>query len=540
MTVPPPTRQIRAVLWWPAVLSAGLIPVYLLVTLVRGTRMPFGDYFYMLSSIFAPDGAFTPGGLLVHANEHLIAIPKLVFAVNVRLFDGSNITLSVFVWLVSLATLLLVAWCLRSFLRGRTTRQVVVIWLLVATCFPLSAMHNYVYGMSGSAWILANMFAVGAIALGVRGLTLTSGAAGVLATFTYGTGLAVWPALVLLLILRRSRPNWRDGAMLTMGLLAVWVERATRDIVYGHPLPIWNPMVVVRSLSISVGSFFTGSLDVALMAGLGMLIWFIFALRVLLPRTLTRPEMFIVGMGAYALTALLMMAVSRSAFGDDTFTVSRYMAVVGVFVLSLGVLGLFVWGDARSWPWITAFGVSLTLVAAVPTIDHFQEVVREQDVAAVAVRLGVAEGYLRGFEAGSGALLQTLGNYPFDGGSGPDCGLLGAQVPTRLVRSDQVNGTVDNVSAAANGRAVNVSGWAYSARPIQCVLILDAQGTVIGAGVRGIPRQDVRAAYRFPVSDVGWEGVAARREGTQIRAGVVLKDSQEIYLLGDGLPVQVP
>lgn len=527
--------------WWVAVAAAGAVPLFLLAFVLQGSRMQFGDYFYMLSSIFDDDGTFAPEGLLVHANEHLIAVPKLIYALNAKVLGGSNITLGVFVWLTSMATLLVMMWCLRGLMRRRTSSQVVLVWLLVAACFPLKAMHNYVYGMSGTAWILANLFAVSGVALVARGWSLGAGFVGVLATFTYGTGLALWPAIVVVLIVRRSRPTWRDIAMLTMGALAVAVERSTSVVVHGHPPPDWSPLVVGRSFFIAVGSSFTDSAELAVLLGLALFMLLLYGMRALFPADPDRALLFVLGVGGYATSALLLVSLSRGVFGDETLTAGRYMALSALFAMSVALVALLAWGG-RPWRWLTAMGVGLALVASVPTIERFRQVVIDQNVAAVAARIGVAgDGYLRGYESDSGALLAALGNYPFDQGFGSDCGLLGENVEEQLeLDSGAVQGTVDDLSASRNQRGVNVSGWAYSTVRIQCVLLIDEGSIVIGAGVTGVERPDVRAALRVTTTDVGWAGVALRSQGAGLRAGVRLVGSDRIYLLDQGRFQRVP
>lgn len=532
----------RDLIWWALVVPSAAIPAYMLIFLLRGSRMQFGDYFYMLASVFSPAGRFTPGGLLVHANEHLSAVPKLLYVLNAELFSGSNISLGVAVWLMSAAIFGMLWHHSKPLTATRSAPRALLVWLCIAVAFPLQALHNFVFAMSGAAWILANVFALLALTLAVDGRSASAGVAGSAATFSYGTGLAVWPALVLVLVLRRRRFTWHESLMLLLGAFSVVVERWTREVVYAHPLPSWNPLIVLRSMAVSAGSFFSDSVDVAVVIGTALLVALGYALSTGLRRPMNVGETFAVAVAAYAAGALLMISVSRASFGDETLTGGRYMTLAGLLAFGTAVVALVAWGASRAWRLAVAGGLALALGATAPTIAHFQQVVRDQDLAAIAARIGVAQdGYLRGFEPGSGALLRTLGNYPFSADFGYDCGLLGQDVSDRLtVNRQAVQGTIDNISVSPNPAAINVSGWAYSPVGLKCIVLIDEQGTVIGAAITGTQRLDVRAAQRYSTADVGWVGVAPRHAGSGIRAGATVSNSSRVYLLGDAGTTKVP
>lgn len=530
------------VIWWVLVLPSAAVPLFLLSLIIGGTPMQFGDYFYMLSSVFNPAGQFRPSGLLVHANEHLVAIPKLVYAANVSLFDGSNISLGVFVWALSLAVALLLGVGLWPLLADRSATGVLIIWSISVVAFPLAALHNFIYAMSGTAWILANLFAILALLLLVKGRPLAAGATGSLATFSYGTGLAVWPALVACLVLQRRRPTWREALMLAMGVGAVVIQRVTADPVYGHPNPTWSPLTLSHSLAIAVGSFLTRNTELAVVLGATLLVLLVQAAGLVLRRALTGSEVFAAGITSYAVVALLLISVARSSFGDETLSVSRYMTLSGLACIGMALLALAAWSGGRAWRTGTAIGVALALMAGVPLIESFRQVIVDQEVAAVAARLGVAgDGYLRGYEPGSGALLQTLGSYPFSTGFDTDCGLLGQNVEGRLTSDvSVVDGTIDDLAVAPNEKAVNVSGWVYSDSPVECVIFIDAEGTVIGAATQGLERLDVRAVHGYPRTDVGFAGVALRTKGSQIRAVAVVGNADTLYRLDGVQGSEVP
>jgi len=517
------------------VLSAAVVPAYLLLLIVRGTPMQFNDYYGMLGQIYTPEGGFKPSGLLLHANEHLVAIPKLIYVANVWLFGGSNITLGVFVWLVSAATVVVIFLGLRQVFRVGPSTQVVLAWALAVLVFPLSALHNYQLAMSGTSWIAANLFAVCAILAMVRRRPLVAALFGALGTFTYGTGLAIWPALILVLILQR-RFTVRDAVMLGIGAVSVLVERVTASSVDYHPPIVTNPVALLRSVDLSAGSLFTHSVDAALILGALVLGFTGYVVHRANPAGRSeRPNAALTGIAAFGFGVFLMFALSRTGFGDEMFLSSRYMAVVALFILSLVLLSLVVFGESSVWRWAVVASLIMALVAAVPTIGALKSSVRSQDVGAIAARLGVAEGVVIGFRPSSSQTMEALGHYPFNGaGDRLACGLFGDTLdPARIGTSETVSGYIDSMEPTSNSYAVRITGWAYSTSPIECILVVDETNQVVGAALPGVTRDDVRKAIGVARSNLGWEGIARAVLDEGLRVVVVVAGSDDFYLLPD-------
>ena len=514
-------------------LSAALVPLYLLRLILQGTPMQFNDYYVMTGQLFTPDGAFTPLGLLVHQNEHLVTLPKLVYIVNIWAFGGSNITLSLFVWLVSVVTAVAVFIGFREVFRVSKSTQVVLAWALAVLIFPLQALHNYLFGMSGTAWIMANLFAVCAILAASRRRPLMAGLFGACGTFTYGTGLAIWPALVLILILQR-RFNAQDAWMLAIGAVSVAIERSTAFTLYYHPATTTDPLSIIRSVTITAGSLFSQSTDVALILGAVIL-----ALAGYLVHRSTscwqakQPVDALAGILAFGVLVFVMFALSRTGFGDDTLLSSRYMAVVALFVLSLVLLSLETFGESPAWRWTAFTLLAVTLTVAVPTITAFQSLVRQQDIGAIAARSGVGEGIVAGYTSTSTPTLEALNHYPFnESGDKLACGLLGEKISEQQIAvMGPVQGWVDSIEPSSNRDAVTLTGWAYSPEPINCILVLDSVKRVVGAAVGGGEREDIRELLRIPEVDVGWSGIARATASEDLQVVVRVEGDPALYAL---------
>ena len=137
----------------------------LLYLILSGSHMQFGDYFRMVGQLYDDGGHVNAAGLFLHANEHLVAIPKLLYLLNIILAAGSNITLGLAVWWFAAAIALLVLSAASESLRGGYLQKLIVAFAIGLFSFPIAAVHNFVFAMSGASWILANLFAVASLFL---------------------------------------------------------------------------------------------------------------------------------------------------------------------------------------------------------------------------------------------------------------------------------------------------------------------------------------------------------------------------------------
>ena len=518
-----------------AISSASFIPLYLLWLILSGSHMQFGDYFDMLGHMFSTEGVFKPAGLFIHANEHLVLIPKLIFLFNVYFFDGSNITLGIIVWLISTITAILAWWQLQFIVRSSVANRILMAWLLASLLFPLSAAHNYLHAMSGTAWLLANLFSVCAVILSINKLYISAAIFGAFATFSYGTGLAVWPALLFVLVLDRQL-TWKSAGVMVIGLVSIILERVTSHSVSGYhpPLEI-DPLAILRSTQIAGGSILTNSTDLALIiGGIFLVLVAIFLLRLLSTKNNGATEKIIAGIVIYALTALFLFAIARSGFGDGVFLSSRYMGVVALFVFSVCLLSYFIIKNPVLWQGAASLMIILSLSAAVPVVTAVQNNVKEhQTLGVIAAQLGVAQGLMFGYGSRTGTVLRALDHYPFNAtGDRVFCGLLGEKVEAPLPAGDHgIHGWFDSLKPLDKISGYEVNGWAHATRKFDCILIVDSANVVVGAAERGWPREDARRAIQGRDKNIGWKGYAVASSGGDLRALVRLQGQTGFFEL---------
>jgi hypothetical protein len=481
--------------------SALIVPLWMLRTILGEDPFNYLDYFEMLGQIYNGDGSIRWRGFIEHQNEHLVLVPKVVIVANVILFDGSRVTLGLFVWLVAAALTAVIALALRPLLRLTPWGRVAAVWTLVLFVFPIAAQHNFRLAISGTAWTLANLLMVTAVLLAVRGHSLRAGLAGVAATLTYGTGLVVWPALVVVLVLRR-RFERRDGLMLAMGVLAVLFERLTPSTSEPRPpLTLWLP-TIGRNVTATIGELFTDETYLASLIGLGLIVISVISIVRLRPRWSGIAPSFAVACLAVPAISLILIAMSRSLLGIEAFGASRYMGVSALFALYTAVLALLAFGDTLVLrTTVLAFG-ALSLFGTQQTTDDFDTRNRTIELNAAAVYMGVGEEIAQYYFFVSD-VVPALGHVPFDGSFDADCGRWGDRLgSTEIVGSRR--GEAGPPTETRNEAANRISGWTEESSP-DCLLIIDADRTVVGIGVGNHPRSDGLPPDISPLTFPGFE-----------------------------------
>lgn len=507
-----------------------LIPIYLLTLIFSAPQMQFGDYFGMLESLFSDSGTFNPLGLFQHANEHLVFLPKIIYVINIYFFSGSNVSLGVFVWFISILTAAVLFINLKPFFHSFDPRKKIIFaWSFAIFLFPLAAAHNYLFAMSGTAWILANFLVVCAIIGASNREYIFAGLLGVLATFSYGTGLAVWPALLSVVLFQRFI-NRRIILMFLMGAVSVVIERITSSTVADHPPIEKNLFNLFRSIFLTSGGLFTRNVNTAIFIGLISIIFSFYLIQKLFLERKNTPEVSIVGgLICYGVTVFTLFALSRTGFSDDMFLSSRYMAVVSLFFLGLTLLSLILFQLSIRFSVVVIALLVMALTNSSITITRVQDSARyNQELGAVAAVLGVANnGVVFGYRERTSDILRLFHHYPFNGsGDKLGCGLLKTKVSLQVITEVAgVRGFIDSISTTPNPSAVQVSGWIDSEDEIECILLLNSNNVVVGAGIQGWEREDARKAIGGSRSNIGFIGIAKTTQ-MDLKVAVRLKNKE--------------
>ncbi|MEY8039137.1 hypothetical protein [Saccharopolyspora cebuensis] len=522
----PPRRRDR---FGPPLLAllAAVPPLMMLREVLRYPQMHFFDYWWVLLDITEPDGSLRPEALLGFRNEHPFVLPSLLFWLSARFGGGLNQPLGLLIIAFGVGCVLLVLAMLPTSLT-RWQRAA----LLTATStlvFNPHGIHNYVRSMSGASWILAMLLVLAALLAMQRRRGVLAVLAGLLASISYGTSFAVWPALALVAWLRGDRRRW-VVTPLVVGVLVVaaWlVLRGPQGGGGGSPTD--DPAQALLTGLSMLGMVWTGTEPaIALMAGVGGLAVLVLHARLDPQRRAASAEWW--GLATYALGCAVLIAGSRAAFGEDAGLQSRYNSMTAALWIAVLVIAV-AWPRRPDLRAVVVGATVLTTVAmGAPMAQEVRDDAPNQRLLAIAARTGATDAVTDRFPEPDRLLprLRALHHYPFnehfdlgcpDGtGIGDRVDTGGWRVPSVGSLREPRPGGWDVVLNAetdqVRGGTRVVEGWAISGiERARCVVLLDHLGTVVGAGVTDLPRPDAEADTVGTEIGLGFRAVAPARPG---------------------------
>lgn len=530
----PVSTLVPASLW---LLVAAPI-VLALAEAIRSPRLNFNDYWLVIGMTTTPDGALDPAKITALYNDHPIETVSLVFWLDAKLFAGANWTLGVLSVLLS-AAIFAALWSMLSARLTGTVRLAVLV-ALSALVFSSAALIYFGVGMLGVQWLLGLAPAVAAIAFAHHGRTVPAVLFGALASLGHGSGLPVWLALAGTAWLRRDRP-WRVLLPLSMGLVVLFLWRVVAPPTIGYPKPaLIGADTPLATMLASLGKVWSAqSLDLAVLAG-ALTVGVLLVLVVPGIKERLRPappaeDAGWFGLAAQLLIAAAMVGLSRGGYGIEEGLAHRYVGLTLLFSCALLVLMI-----TRGPALLRAKAVPVALTVALasyaigstsasetrrqyPTTPTMAVAMRAEATSVIRKRFGYPE-FLPTYRA--------LGIYPFT-----DDFTLGCRGPELGSRIDP--GTVTDLPGPGGLRKTigyldtptgvvgdtELDGWAMiDGQQADCVLVVDAGGTVVGGGSVGLPRKDILTVV-WGTGRSGWQAVAA--PGT--RNGTILLRHNNIY-----------
>ena len=204
------------------------------------STLPDADYWLSIPGIITETGIkLDISALFGHVNEHIIVIPKLVYAANYLATSGNNIGLIIYSILVGALCSTLLLYLAKELFIETPLRFAFCALLFPLVMFSAKLTHNYFLGMSGAIWLTADLFVIAsAAALGRAVATrssiwfLTSLIAALLGALSYTTSmyalvflLCFCLALLAIPALHGIMPRrmLMGAAMLIAAGLAIWI-----------------------------------------------------------------------------------------------------------------------------------------------------------------------------------------------------------------------------------------------------------------------------------------------------------------------------
>lgn len=477
--------------------AISLIPVVRMARWVRrGSHVQYADYWSFIDGFFGADGGFAVVELTRFQSQHLVSVPLVTYWVNMRLWGGSNITLGLFV-VGSAAATVGVCWSwIADGDRVRGAPRVALAVAIACIAFAPNGWWNFLRAMSGTAWWLANLFVVVAITLAARKRVVPAILVSLLAVATYGTALAVWPALLVVVGLRHRSVRSAVqvavvGAAATVSYLVLRARTGQSSTATAS-----GAVEILSEAATLVGGLLVDGPGGARLLGAAVLVVLVvaatLAVRVAPEAAAPWAALGVVGAGNAALIAYSRGGDTLSLFGGEAVMLhSRYSSIAALtWIAALGLALVALGPDARGplRALATAIVVAVALSAALGGADSIGGPAGQDDLGD-HLRVGAAAGgpwlVFEPFPELT-PLLASIGHHPFDSRYDGGCGLLGTTVdaddtiPTSgEVTSSRPAARVEprRPSAVLISSSVGRPGWDF-----ECAAVTDGDGAVIGVG----------------------------------------------------------
>lgn len=468
-----------------------LFPAIRMVPLVRsGTPANFADYWNMVPTVFRADGWPSISGLFVLRNQHPMVVPKLMYWMNNQINGGSNISLGLWIIAIGLIQIAVVALMVRRVHDVSPWVKGGLVIVASALVFGRLGSWSFMRSMSGAAWLTANLFVLGALyfqASRRRSLVLVCG---VLASLSYGTGLLVWPALLVAGLVRdkRFRSQWRTVAA---GALMAATYLIMRHHTGGVPSTA-SPSIrnLIHNAAVTLGSAIGGErtgLDVVV-AG-SMLFLGLASMGVLIRKGNEEMAPW-AGLFAWGVGSALLISDGRSEYVGN-FAQGRYYSIGALTVIAVLALIIIAMRPYRmALPAIGAVLVAicgLSLASGSAAVNTTLDQNLSQETLAIALRVGIAHRSTQWTILEPMPPIETVlkktDHYPFNRDFTLGCGRIGTKLGTGEIAEPLPHG----VSAVQTGRHSEFIPFGelfngqVSKKP-DCVLVTDANRQVIGAG----------------------------------------------------------
>lgn len=484
-------------------------------------RLQHLDYWSVLLRITNPDGSFRWGGVWGLQNEHPLIVPSFFYYADAKFFGGDNRVLGYLTVVIAAATVLLLRYAMPRILPDVLRAGLVV--AASALVFSLHGYHNFALGMSGTAWLTANLLVVTSLIFAMKRRWWLAWLAGLVACMSYGTAFAVWPALFLIAVMHKE-PLWRRITTLAIGAVVIAEWLRLQSGLESSPTSESDGVGTLLYAFITlIGHLWTGtSPGLAVIAG-GIILFGLLALLTV-PTARTRLLWFWWALALYGVLACGMIAAARTDFGNDVGLASRYTSLS--VLTSLPLIVIVVTVAFRRWPRNASRFVIAAVVtglvgftAGAPTVATVATYLDDSPLRAVALRANLDNRFWYGLPETDRLVprLRALGHYPFTddftiGCGGPELGDrldLDDMRPMPEAEEDQRRpaGAIDEFQT--HGDSILMRGWAAGGRSdVTCVLVVDAEGKVTGAGQYHLLRPDVEDLLDWTPTDTGFAVVA--------------------------------
>ncbi|MEG4226510.1 hypothetical protein QUA35_10735 [Microcoleus sp. N9_B2] len=548
-----------------------LIPAsYILYLISQAGHLSNFDYWWMTWNFYSVDGFSTnPLNWIFRANEHFVLIPAIIYGLNIAVTQGSNIGLCLVAWFLAWIQCHVLISLLPLNLRRFPLQFISLLLCISIFNFTPAAAHNWMRGFSGVHWIIANLFVICSIFCLQSYVTLLSSKRevepmdihsqaqhgneewkqnkwvigsiifGVLGCISYSTPLALWPILCAAAVVLRF-PRRITYLYFIASIAVIGIYFLTYKTPSHHPsLTKINPLKTLEYIPTYLGGIFSENIIVAsiigiigLMAATGFVGYWLFVKKLVkrsYPIGNRLDWLPWLSIQLYTLQTALMAAVSRSGFGVEQATASRYGTLPALFWMSTIVLTVLAVREFQPTPkiqgrWLTPlFAVATVAVILMYGVggETAMAIARRatyQPLVALSLQLGITDVTLIKDRVGNkpaafiGLIdaLKTNNLVPFnrDIKKHNFCAALDTKIDPNLLSApkDGVPGFFDTATKLAP-TAARVIGWVGDPENnVKCIALLNQENVVRGFAMSGFPRPDLVKLFGPSYEFAAWRG----------------------------------
>lgn len=501
-----------------------LIPALIMARRVhQSTNMQYQDYWSSLLRFTNADGSVHPRGFFTYQNEHPFIITQVIYYLDAKVLTGGNRELGYFSVLAAIASLLIVWRLLPA--RWSSLTQGLVLLASSAIMFCPTGAWNYVKGMSGTAWLTANVFALLAVLLARRQRTALAVVAAALSILTYGTGFAAPVAIIAIALLRRDRWwRWALPAGLLFGSLIIY-KLTVDGTANGQPVS-HDPSLLLQTFLTNLSTLWDptgGSIGIVASAA-GLVVLGVGFVTYWQNQQEYADLVGIWGVAVYAIGASVLISVGRSEVFAGDGAQARYVSLSALFWISVLVVGVRMARVQRELVVRAAVAVAAVAVFWGASPALFAATIAEsplQNAMAAGVRFNATDPFTQRIQTPAAQIprLKALHDYPFVDSYTLGCGLkpdgtLNPATLQQLPASQFPTGGGIDMDRLV-GTTHEVDGWIYRAgHQLECVAMIDSTGKIIGGGAGQMIRTDVPKLYPGYPDTTGFQAVTPSSESS--------------------------
>jgi hypothetical protein len=355
--VPAITQQRRWLINGPsaALFLLAIIPVAVIIRLIDeyGVDVPYGDE-WSLIPLFAKwnNHQLTFADLFRQHNDHRIFFPKLIYLAFAK-FTHWNVRAEMFFSVLLCCGISACIYVLLKRTVPGTTQKHLLLWALCNLLIfaPVQA-ENWLWGFQLQIFIPTLGLVASLVVLGSQLRPVAKFLATFLlvlvATFSFGGGLLLWPVIGLYLLLQWEKKRWLIAWSALFILTAVFYfagyhRQPVLGPETGNPLDYIAYFVQFNGVALTRSSLTAGAAISAGIVGTSGVVLFLTVCWLTLksPIELRRANSSWFALGAYAVASAALAAYTRVSTGPQQALSSRYASIsVNLYVALIGLVAI--------------------------------------------------------------------------------------------------------------------------------------------------------------------------------------------------------